>query len=238
MASLALPESSRRGLWLRWFGWVTLGETVGFCVPATVAALTIGAPAAVALPCLLLAGAAEGAILGSAQAHVLRRALPALPAGRWVTVTGAAAVVAWLLGLVPGTVGSSLSGWPAPVLAALTVAGGAVLLLSIGTAQWTVLRGQVPRARRWILVTAAGWLAGLAVFMVIATPLWREGQPAALTAAIGAIAGLAMAATVAAVTGLGLVRLLTAVGAIRRAHIERGGRTLDLELPASEEVQS
>jgi len=60
----------------------------------------------------------------------------------------------------------------------------------------------------WIAVTAAGWLAGLAVFLVVAMPLWHEGQPLWQTVAFGTFAGLLMATTAAVVTGLGLVRLL------------------------------
>jgi len=203
---------SGRRLWRTWLAWTTGGEALGFCVPALVATLTAGSPAAVALPVLLLAGAAEGAVLGAAQAHVLRRVLPDLPRSRWVAVTSAAAVLAWLVGLLPATLAGTAAGWPVPLLVVLAAAGGVVLLLSIGTAQWTVLRRHVAGAGRWIAVTAAGWLAGLAAFMLIAPPLWHPGQPAVLTAAIGVLAGLVMAGTVAAVTGLGLVRLLEVPG--------------------------
>jgi len=82
----------------------------------------------------------------------------------------------------------------------------------MGLAQWTVLRNHVVGAGRWIAVSAVAWLAGLAAFMLIATPLWQEGQPVALTAAIGVLGRLVMAATVAAVTGLGFVRLLRGAG--------------------------
>lgn len=47
-----------------------------------------------------------------------------------------------------------------------------------------------------------------AVFTAVTSPLWQEGQPVALIAAIGILGGAVMAATVAAVTGLVLVRLL------------------------------
>jgi hypothetical protein len=78
----SLPSGRR--LWRSWFLWATLGEAVGFCVPAAAAALTTSRPAVVSLPSLLLAGAVEGALLGTAQAHVLRRALPAVSSRRWV----------------------------------------------------------------------------------------------------------------------------------------------------------
>ena len=78
------------------------------------------------------------------------------------------------------------------------------LLLSIGTAQWLVLRGHVPWALSWLGITAAAWLAGLAVFLAFATPLWWTGQTLALTVLIGLMGGALMATTVAAVTGLAL----------------------------------
>jgi hypothetical protein len=199
------PESM---LWWRWTGWVTAGETVGFTIPAVAGALTAAAPAVVAVPSLLLAGAWEGAILGAAQAHVLRHVLPSVPRRAWIVATSAGAVVAWFLGLLPAALAGTVVGWPRPVLILAAGLLGTVLLLTIGVAQWTVLRHRVDHAGRWIGITAVGWLAGLTAFMVVASPLWHEGQAAAVTAAIGVGAGLVMAATVAAVTGFGLVRLL------------------------------
>ena len=82
------------------------------------------------------------------------------------------------------------------------------VLLTIGTAQWLVLRRHLRRSASWIAATALAWLGGLAAFAVIASPLWQPGQPVWLVAAIGALAGLAMAAVASAVTGFTLVRLL------------------------------
>ncbi len=200
------PQAS--GLWWRWTGWVTAGETVGFAIPALAGALTATAPAAVSVPSLLLAGACEGALLGAAQAHVLHHVLPSLPRRSWIAATSAGAVVAWSVGLLPSALADIVSGWPRAVLFVAAAVLGTVLLLTIGVAQWTVLRRRVDHAVRWIAVTAAGWLAGLTAFMLVAPPLWHEGQAVAVTAAIGGTAGLVMAATVAAVTGFGLVRLL------------------------------
>ncbi|HEU4421709.1 MAG TPA: hypothetical protein VFR67_04110 [Pilimelia sp.] len=204
------PAPAGLRLWRAWLVWTTAGEIAGFLVPAVVGALTVRYPARASVPALLLAGAAEGALLGATQAHVLCRALPGLPRRRWTAVTSAAAVVAYLIGLLPSLTAGTIGRWPLPVLVALAAAGGAVLLSSIGVAQWTVLRRFVPRAGRWIAITAAAWLVGLAAFMLIASPLWHAGQPPALTVAIGVLGGIAMAATVAAVTGAGLVRLLRA----------------------------
>jgi Ca2+-transporting ATPase len=99
-------------------------------------------------------------------------------------------------------------GWAPGVRVAVVAPAGVLLLLSIGAAQWTVLRRVLPGSGRWIGWTAAGWLAGLAVLLGVATPLWHPGQDVVLIAAIGALGGVGMAATMAAVTGWGLVRLL------------------------------
>jgi deazaflavin-dependent oxidoreductase (nitroreductase family) len=199
------PLLRGRKLLRTWTAWVSLGEAVGFAVPAAIGAATVAAPVAVGVPALLLAGAVEGAFLGAAQAHVLRRTCVDFPARRWIARTSAAAVFAYVMGLLPSTVAPA---WPMPAVIALGVVVGTALLLSIGSAQWTVLRHFVAGAGHWIWITAVGWLAGLAVFLLVATPLWQEGQPWWLLVAIGVLAGLLMATVAAAVTGLGLVRLI------------------------------
>jgi hypothetical protein len=79
--------------------------------------------------------------------------------------------------------------WSVGLRIVLAVPAGLALLLSIGTAQWTVLRPLVRGAARWIAWTALAWPAGLAVFMAVATPLWQPGQAPWLSAVIGAGAG-------------------------------------------------
>jgi hypothetical protein len=187
---------------------VTAAEAAGFAVPACVGAVTAGSPAAVSVPALLAAGAVEGGLLGWGQAVVLRRVLPGFPPARWTVVTSAAAILAYAIGLMPSTLAGVWAGWPPGVLVTLAVLLGLVLLNSIGTAQWTVLRRLVPRAGRWIAVTALAWLGGLAVFLAVSMPLWRPGQAFAVTVGIGLVAGLLMAATMAAVTGLAVRRLV------------------------------
>ena len=191
-----------------WFLTVTAAEALGFAVPAMAGAVTADAPVAVVLTVVPLAGAVEGAVLGAGQAVVLRRALPHLPVRRWIAMTSVAAAVAYLVGLAPSAAVQVWSGWPAAVSIAVAVVLGAVLLASIGTAQWLILRGYVPRAGRWIVATAVAWVAGLGVFLIFTMPLWRPGAPLAFTVAVGVVGGLLMAATTAAVTGLALRRLL------------------------------
>jgi hypothetical protein len=150
----------------------------------------------------------EGIVLGAAQAHVLRGVLPALSPVRWVVATSAAAVTAYLIALVPIASSERIGEWPVAVLVVGAALLGSALLLSIGFAQWLVLRTHVERAASWIWVTAVAWLVGLTVFMAVATPLWREGQAMVVTILVGVVAGVLMAASVAAVTGWAVVALI------------------------------
>lgn len=192
--------------WLRWTAAVTAAEAAGFLVPAVVGATTTHAAPAAGWGGLLLAGAVEGAFLGAAQAWVLGRLVPGLDRRRWVRFTSAAAVAAYALAGVAVWSMTWGTRWAGVVVAA--VAGA--LLLSLGGAQVVELRRHVPHAGRWVLWTAGAWLLALGAFLGIATPLWHEGQPVALTVAYGALAGVVMAFVQAAVTGWGLVRLLPA----------------------------
>ena len=200
---------ARWGTWRRWVTATTLGELIGFLVP--VAAVSAGAdalPGPLRFLLVVLAGAGEGAVLGWAQSRVLRPLLPGLSTTAWTARTAAAAALAWALGLAPSSLGAVFDDWAPAVRVAVVVPAGGLLLLSIGAAQWTVLRRVLPGSVRWIGWTAAGWLAGLAVLLGVATPLWHPGQDVVLIAASGALGGVGMAATMAAVTGWGLVRLL------------------------------
>jgi Ca2+-transporting ATPase len=199
----------RRQLWRRWGLAAFLGETLGFLVPVLAVALGVdGWDPAPRFLALVIAGAGEGAVLGAAESVVLCRVLPGFSWGAWTCRTALAAAPAWAIGLAPSELDGTWQRWPVAAQIALAVTAGLVLLASIGTAQWTVLRRSVSDAGRWIGWTALAWLAGLTVFMLVATPLWQPGQPLWLTAVIGALAGSLMALAMAAVTGWGLVRLL------------------------------
>ncbi len=210
MAGNAAGRSLLRGgpLAREWFATVTMAEFAGFTVPAAVGALSAGATAQVSVPTLLVAGAIEGSVLGLGQASVLRRALPELSGRRWIAATALGAVLAYAIGLTPSTFAAGLRGWPVWAVVAAGVPAGLVLLLSIGTAQWLVLRRHVHRAGRWIVATALAWLVGLGVLLGFSMPLWQPGQPVPLIILIGAGGGLLMAATTSAVTGMALRRLL------------------------------
>jgi hypothetical protein len=189
-----------------WFATVTIAEFVGFAVPACVGALTVSTRPAASLPALLASGAVEGGLLGSGQVAVLRRALPEVPGRRWIAATAGAAVLAYAIGLAPSAF--AIDAWPVPLAIVYAAIGGGLLLASIGTAQWLILRRHVAHAVHWIWATALAWAMGLGAFLVFTMPLWQPGQPLSLIVAIGLGGGLLMAATTSLITGVTLRRLL------------------------------
>lgn len=201
------------GLLGRWMRWVTAGEALGFVTPAVVGVLFFDAPAVVALPVFVLAGLVEGTVLGLFQARVLRDVLD-VDARRWVVATALGAGAAWLIGMLPSTTWPLWEDWSGAVVLPLVAVLGSVLLVSIGVAQWTVLRRHLRRAGWWVAATALAWALGLGAFSAVSAPLWQPGQPTLLVAAIGVLAGVVMAATMALVTGLALRRLLRRQGPV------------------------
>jgi hypothetical protein len=163
------------GLFTAWTLSVTVGECIGFCVPALVGALVLGQTAPVAIAALAAAGSLEGAVLGWSQARVRCRPLRRLSPGCWVVNTSAAAALVWSIGMLPSTTPDFWSRWPVPLIVVVAVLG-LVLLCSVGTAQWLELRRHVSRAGRWVIATAAAWCAGLVAFSAVTSPLWQPGQ--------------------------------------------------------------
>ncbi len=192
-----------------WTVSVSLGEFAGFCVPALVGGLLREGASLLVLGALVLAGVVEGAILGWSQARVLRQRLDGFSEARWVVGTALAAAGAWFLGMLPSTFHEQVSTWPTLLTVIAAMFLGALVLGSIGLAQWFELRRHLPRAARWILITAAGWGAGLFVFLAWVMPLWRPGQATVTVIAIGVSGGGLMAVTMAGLTGLGMRHLVT-----------------------------
>ncbi len=205
-APITMAAMTDAGWWRAWTRWATAGEFAGFAVPAVTGALVGGVNGTGVAAALVAAGAAEGALLGAAQARVLERRLPAFDRPRWILATSCAAALAWAIGLIP-MLTNGFQNLATVVVIPVAVLLGVILLASIGTAQWLVLRVQLPHSMVWIFSTAGAWTAGLTAFLVVAMPLWHPGQAPALIAAIGALGGLVMAFTVAALTGWAFVRV-------------------------------
>lgn len=184
----------------RWVACTVAGEAVGFTVAAALAA-TQNLSHMPEFAILLGAGAIEGALLGRGQAMAMTRLqLPATIIRLWPVATSVAAVVAWSIGLIPGSIHrmSSWSPWAGWLLAVVLVL---VLLASIPTAQFMLLRTALPTAGRWIRFNAVAWTLGLS--WTFAPPaLVKPNTPVVSEIGVYAIAGVLMATTVAIITGL------------------------------------
>lgn len=210
----ALRSQADQHLWLRWTVATALGELVGFSVPTLIGIAAVWALAPLGhlladilqVGIMVLAGAAEGAILGWAQWLVLRHAFPPMRRRAWVLATTGGAVVAWFIGGTLGTF-ANISGFAPAAL----VAGAVVLVLVLGTvigaAQWFVLRRYVARAAWWIPANTLAWSLGL-VTGLGGPALIQETTPVVVAVLIGVASGVAMGVLSGAVTGIALVWLL------------------------------
>lgn len=210
------PEPAHRFVLGRWVMWVVVAEGIGFLAPTAGFGLSwlLGLDRWARYGTMIVAGVIEGLCLGLGQAHALRGTPGQVPRLPWVAATAAAAGVAWSIGMLPPTlsdVGVALD-LGQPVTWVLIGLGGVMLLASIPTAQWVVLRSVIRRAWRWIPLNMVAWLVGL-IFTFAPGPFIDQTSPPVLIASLYAAAGMAMGASVATLTGLGLRRMLHPTGA-------------------------
>jgi hypothetical protein len=200
---------AHQGLWGRWVLAMTIGELVGFAIPAIVgtAAWSLGMSDLAIAILVSLAGAGEGAVLGFAQWLALRRVL-AIDRRDWVLATTLAAVVAYMIGMLPSNLGD-LTRFNTAILIGAGLVLGIVFLVSIGFAQWLILRRRIPNAAWWIPANAIAWPLGVAV-PVGGLALVPDGAPAVAWIVTGIACGVAMGAVVGALTGIVLVWMLRA----------------------------
>lgn len=208
--------------WWRWIVANGLGELVGLGTVASIGYLAFrhfGEPAGpaqvagVALGMVAL-GAFEGAVVGWAQASVLRAVLPGVRG--WVRATVVGAVVAWAIGMLPSTL-ISLAESPSvpaaaepalPVVLLLAAAMGLVAGPLLAVFQWLRLRTVVAKGSAWWLAAnAAAWAVGMPVIFVGAQAD-ALGMNMALTGLVVAISLFAAGAVVGAVHGRVLLWLL------------------------------
>jgi hypothetical protein len=178
----------------RWIVAVTIGEAAGFAIAVGIAVATIGGglEGASAIATAVGGGLLEGAALGAGQyLGMAERRPPALP---WIVGTSLAAGFAWLLGMLPSTLGLDLSS-PAAIVA--VVVGGLLLLASIPVTQWLVLRR--PRSFAWVPVNMAAWAVAI-LWTFAPSPIIDETSALPLVVALYVLAGLLMAVTIASLT--------------------------------------
>jgi hypothetical protein len=187
----------------RWLVSVTLAEAAGFAIPAIVGGILglLAAPAGVVYPAMVLAGACEGVLLGFGQSIGFGSAVPR---SAWMLATAAGAAAAWSMGMLPSSLGGIDFGSPWVIVLAAVL--GCVLLLSIPTLQWLVLRRKGLRTAFWIPVNAGAWAAGI-LWTLAPSPFIDETTPVPALFGVYLLAGLLMAATVAALTGLAARRI-------------------------------
>jgi hypothetical protein len=225
--STGVTVTTRRPpLWRRWTIVCGLGETLGMAAAAGTAGLliaTVGEPhdwpsALVVWLGSILGGAVEGFAIALLQFSVLRRWLPGLPRGRWVTATVTVALAGWALGMAPSSLvvwhldtgtatGTQAQGPPLALMTLAGVGGGLILGAVFGAAQAWALRGHVTHPRRWVTANALGWAAALAVMMTGAS-LPSEPWPWPRLLAAGAVTGILAGLAIGAITGLFLPSLV------------------------------
>ena len=213
-------EASNLSFWGRWVAANTLGELAGLGIVGAVSSSVIrvfGEPVSagyvLAFAALSLGlGAVEGAIVGYAQASVLRRRLPRLHG--WVAATTLGAAIAWALGMLPSTA-IALYQPPGPAAAldvpdwlqiVLAVPLGMVAGAILAVPQWRVLRRHVAHAGWWLPANALAW--GFAMPLVFVAAGVRPETGAALSALIVIVCLAAAGAVAGAVHGAYLVWLL------------------------------
>lgn len=197
----AAVASRTRGDWIKA---CTIGELIGFIPPALtgVVLFALDAPEGVLVAALVVAGIAEGAILGAAQSRVITQLFPRVKG--WTTATAIAAGIAWLAGMG----GSSLVQAVGPVALLVVIPGWIVGLLAMGLLQWRRLRPVADRAVIWIPYTVLAWLVGVFI-PVIALSVIPNSAPVLVHGAVAVISAVAMGMTVGAITSRPLHNLAT-----------------------------
>lgn len=191
--------SSDRGLRYEWIKACVFGELLGFVPPALVGAFLywLAAPEALLVAGLVLAGCAEGAILGEFQSRVIKSAFPAVT--RWTAATAAAAGIAWLAGMG----GSSVVQAAGPLSLLAVVPAWIVGLLAMGVLQSRRLSAAVD-ASAWIPRTTVAWLIGVAI-PVVALSIVPNDAALAVHIAVAVVAAVAMGAIVGVIAAGTLV---------------------------------
>ncbi len=201
-----MASKKHTSIYREWVITATLGEFFGFAIPAIAGVTSV----ALKLPqyqqtfLLVVAGLAEGAILGYAQSTVLRKVVPKLKRRRWILATMLAAGYAWSIGMLPSTLSHYIPNFPLFILLPIGAILGTSLLFSIGFAQYVILQSYIKNAVPWIWLNVLAWLGGLAVLFFSMT-IAPEGLLSTLLFSI--LGGLGMATTMAFITGRFIARL-------------------------------
>ncbi len=206
--------------WKKWVKACSAGAFLGIAAATAIAIgyrLLLGEPSGSSdrllnLFFMLAAGALEGSVLAYFQYRLIGKIFPEIAWKQWLAYTIAAAVTAWMLGILPslfltgnGATDPSLE--PAPlVYYSMAALMGLLLGALFGYFQWLPLKGLRKEAMLWIPANALSWAAGMMfIFLGASWPDASMGWP--LTLLAGALSGIAGGLSVGVVTGFFLLRI-------------------------------
>lgn len=216
----------------RWIAWVAANaaaELIGLGIVAfgLWGVERSGVGAVIGFAAALALGAFEGAVVGLAQAQVLRRWLPGLRAVSWVRMTVYGAMVAWGMGSLPSLFMGGGGGGAAPseTVQMLLAAGlGLVVGPVLAAFQLRELRRHVRGAGVWLVANAVAWAAGMPFVFVAFSILAAGGsllRGAALLLAAGGLVGAIHGAVLGTLVGR---RICSVSGEDIDGAEQRGGR--------------
>jgi hypothetical protein len=152
-------KSTSGGGWSFWVGWalaflgLPLGGLATWMLIGPIVTPLSGA----------IGGALTGAVLGAVQWLALRRRLPLSP--WWIAVTALGMGLGFALGIA--LLGTSTDGAALPLR-------GLITGVSIGLAQYVLLRGISGRAPVWVLIVALGWALGWMITRAVGIDLSQQ----------------------------------------------------------------
>lgn len=198
-------------LWEQWVLATAVSGVLGFGIVAIASVLVQQLSTVSIVGILHIVGLLQGTVLGIAQWFVLRHRIQ--HPGRWIGVTIAGALVAWMTGVKAGILLAIISSLGIDATRYLLLLRGVVIIGAwvgsvVGLAQWFILRTRLRRAAWWIPANALAWAIGILVSFLgvgMIAPAQEWSLRRVLTeAATGMLSG----AVIGALTGIVLIWLL------------------------------
>lgn len=206
---------NKKQLFLQWTIATSIGLLLAFAVPFIVSTqFSIFAkryfkdlliPSAVIVT--VIAGAAGGAILGFFQSLVLKRFIKNFSIKNYVLATAIAIALIFLVISNPKPINPEKVNRLLFIFAVITFSS--VFFLSIGIAQWIVLKRYLKKAGWWIVANAIALpVSGLVGAFAISLTQFRLATPLYIRIIIGILIGSLNGAIYGAITGFVLINLL------------------------------
>jgi len=161
---------SEKPFWRKWIINYSLGELIGIGISASIGRFlfftfpdsSIVSQSALTVMILIIAGIAEGYILGNIQWKALSKIVPGFAPMLWIVVTTCSALAGWLFILPPGIMFiaflskiSLISTYSSYIY---TMIVGAAFGGLIGLPQFFIIRKYFKNAGVWIVTNIVGWM--------------------------------------------------------------------------------